>query len=143
MGYNTRYKIDAAIPKEVPLKDTRIVADIVGFFTVRGKDVDECNIAALITQFPQHFNVGQGPTLETLENRLEEISGYSFEFGFYSDECKWYDWLKDMIKLSLEFPEVTFRVHGEGEENDDIWRATVKNGEWKLKKARVVFDDEE
>ena len=37
-------------------------------------------------------------------------------------EWKWYDHDEDMIKLSLRFPDYTFILEGEGEENGDLWR---------------------
>ena len=56
-----------------------------------------------------------------------EYSVDNFEGGC-SDYNKWYDWHEDMLKLSCYFPEVTFKIHGEGEESLDIWDAVFRGG---------------
>lgn len=48
-------------------------------------------------------------------------------FGCYG--AKWYDWEEDMKKLSALFPEITFTLTGDGEEDEDFWEATFKGGE--------------
>jgi len=44
------------------------------------------------------------------------------------DETKWYEHDYDMMKLSKLFPEVTFKLHGEGEEKEDLWNKYFQNG---------------
>jgi len=139
MGYYTRFTIKAKIDP-IDLKETQAVKDIVSFFSDRKKDVDECNVAALISKFPKHFNVREHVLIEDLEDRLEEIVGYRFDIGGESGPCKWYDYNKHMLQLSLEFPNVTFVVEGIGEDQGDIWRATYKAGTVENKKAKIVFE---
>lgn len=43
-------------------------------------------------------------------------------------ECKWYSTNEDMEALSKAFPEVTFCLHGEGEEREDVWDLYCKDG---------------
>lgn len=43
------------------------------------------------------------------------------DFYDYSDSVKWYDHDTDMEVLAEKFPTVTFILHGEGEEQGDIW----------------------
>ncbi len=45
-----------------------------------------------------------------------------------TDETHWYDFESDMLKLSREFPKVTFKLHGSGEESGDIWDAYYRDG---------------
>lgn len=53
---------------------------------------------------------------------LAEISRYDTSyFDGTGDSCKWYDREADMIELSKVFPDVKFRLDGEGEESFDIW----------------------
>ena len=53
------------------------------------------------------------------------------------DECKWYDNEEDMILLSKEFPDVLFKLHGEGEDNEDIWDKYFMGGKMQYCPAEV------
>ena len=140
MGYYTAYKVLATIPEQ-DVKESAVVRDIVAFFRERNKDVDECNIAALIARHPQHFNVDK-LTVGKIQKSLEKIVDTKcIKIGERTDQITWYNHEEDMVKLSLLYPEVSFQIDGEGEEAGDIWRATVKNGEFQRKTARIVFDD--
>jgi len=61
--------------------------------------------------------------------------------GGYSQDNKWHNWEKDMVTFSLAFPEVLFSISGEGEENDDIWKAKIKNGKSEVVNAVLTFPD--
>ena len=69
-----------------------------------------------------------------------DISDYDAEWCL-GDSLKWYDHDKDMIEVSKQFPDITFILDGEGEDNDDIWKAYYKNGEMEVIQARIVFDE--
>lgn len=47
---------------------------------------------------------------------------------FFEEEMKWYDFDKDLVELSLKFPNNIFVFSGNGEEQEDIWKAYFKNG---------------
>lgn len=47
-------------------------------------------------------------------------SAFALKFD-ESDGLKWYDHEKEMKQLSKEFPDVLFKLHGEGEDKYDIW----------------------
>ena len=47
----------------------------------------------------------------------------------YPDCCKWYEHDEDMTACSLAFPELTFCLHGEGEDQFDYWDTYYHNGE--------------
>ena len=60
-------------------------------------------------------------------------------------ESKWYDEEEDMKELSKEFPDVHFTVHGEGEENGDIWDHHYLGGKIQRCGAEIIippFDPE-
>lgn len=72
---------------------------------------------------------------DKLEQYIEEIrsvSGYSN----FEGSITWYDWQNDMQRVSQKYPEVTFRIDGDGDESGDVWAAWFKNG--KVKKWRLV-----
>ena len=55
------------------------------------------------------------------------------------DECKWYEHEYDMMTISKQFPDVTFRLCGEGEESNDMWREYFHNGIAEECRAKIVF----
>ena len=76
---------------------------------------------------------------EKITTDLEEISGYTIDFG-WNDSCKWYDHQKHMITLSKMYPEVIFKLEGEGEESEDLWIKYFKNGKMQVCKAEITFE---
>lgn len=59
----------------------------------------------------------------------------------YGEEpSKWYEHDEDMRELSKKWPNVTFHLHGEGEENDDIWTATYVNGLCHHRAAQIIIE---
>jgi len=54
---------------------------------------------------------------------------------------KWYDSFDDMKEFSRDFPGVVFKLHGEGEQNDDLWDAYFKNGKGQECRADIIYPD--
>jgi hypothetical protein len=54
---------------------------------------------------------------------------------------KWYAWKEDSVNLSRNYPRILIEIYGEGEENDDIWKARIRNGVAETVNAKIVFDD--
>lgn len=59
--------------------------------------------------------------------------------GDSQESCKWYEHESDMKAMSAVFPDVLFKLHGEGEESGDIWNAYYLNGKSQKKKARIML----
>lgn len=77
---------------------------------------------------------------DAFEHAFDTVTDYEGcldDFGMYA---KWYDYEKDMIEISKQFPGVLFTVSGEGEENDDIWRSYFKDGKTQFSKAIITFE---
>lgn len=55
------------------------------------------------------------------------------------DEHKWYDHTYDMMKISKLFPDVIFRLSGEGEEKEDMWHEYFHNGKVEECRAKITF----
>lgn len=75
-------------------------------------------------------------TEDDFNNELEE-----YGYGFY-DECmsaKWYSWEDNMKDISTKYPEVLFILSGQGEENEDMWKAYFKNGKSQIEKAVITY----
>jgi len=55
------------------------------------------------------------------------------------DEYKWYDHTYDMMKISKLFPDVIFRLSGDGEEREDMWHEYFHNGQVEECRAEIKF----
>lgn len=85
----------------------------------------------------------------TYSEKTEEIRTYANQLsdgnidnsGFYynDEECvKWYNFERDMLQLSNQFPDVLMTVKGEGEESDDLWIQYFKGGKCTKRKYAVI-----
>ena len=60
--------------------------------------------------------------------------------SFFCDESeKWYRHDEDMCRISMLFPEATFRLDGNGDDPDDQWYSLYKNGRTERIKAQIVW----
>lgn len=55
------------------------------------------------------------------------------------EDMKWYDHETDLRKISTQFPDVVFHLHGVGEDYGDIWEKHFCNGKMQVCKARITF----
>lgn len=85
--------------------------------------------------------VDREPLDSVIVNLLEvnEEAKYALdEDGNGSGEgSKWYEHQAEMREFSKLHPSVLFTLHGEGEENDDIWTEYYLNGKVQVAKAQV------
>lgn len=63
------------------------------------------------------------------------------EAGEYVNSVKWDEHEEDMLKLSVEFPDVIFILKGEGEEAGDIWYKCFKSGKIQRAPGKITFDE--
>ena len=82
---------------------------------------------------------------KALTAALHEINPYYFDDDFdlktlSYDSWKWYDHDEDMVKLSLRFPNYTFILEGEGEENGDLWRTIYHDGKLERLNVKIVYE---
>lgn len=75
-------------------------------------------------------------------NRWEE-EGFLYDMlNNDLDSLKWYgEMIKGMKDASLSFPDVLFIVHGEGEENTDIWDEYYLNGKYYKNEAIITMPE--
>ena len=80
---------------------------------------------------------------EETRNKIDErIKGdEELSYGLSDDHVKWHDHNKDMLAMSLEFPDVTFILTGEGEDSPDFWQAKYKAGKMAKVVGEVVYPE--
>lgn len=66
---------------------------------------------------------------QEVRDRIAVVSGYGDTYDLaFDDDRKWYDHIEHCVAVSLEFPDVTIRVQGSGEEHGDEWVRFYRNG---------------
>lgn len=73
---------------------------------------------------------------------ISRQSEYSSNYSIFGQEIKWYGFRNDITQYSKMHPDVTFEIHNVGEEYGDIWKAVVKNGEYKTFPAKITFEED-
>lgn len=77
----------------------------------------------------ENLNKKIGWEIFILEAEDEDINPSEIDYwDVYTIDATWYDWGKDMLELSKEFPDVLFGLEGRGEERRDWWYALFKDG---------------
>ena len=72
----------------------------------------------------------EGPR-EQYQRMLEDIDAIMGDNGmssFESINVKWYSYDTDIRELSLRYPDITFRVNGDGEDPYDLWQEFWRAG---------------
>ena len=52
---------------------------------------------------------------------------------------KWYDFIDDMEEFSKLFPGIVFCLHGEGDENSDLWDEYYLGGKSQHCDAEIIY----
>jgi hypothetical protein len=97
-------------------------------YTIRITDADNAN---QMTEIAEKLGLSE----ERYETS-DEGTKLSTDF-----DDKWYSWKEQFLRVSRVYPRVLFEVNGEGEENDDLWKARIRNGEAEVIHAKIVFDE--
>ena len=79
-------------------------------------------------------------SLKDFLSGMDKESGTAFALVLEDDDAsKWYDNEKEMLELSKEFPDILFKLHGVGEESEDIWNEYFMSGKSQYCKAEFVI----
>mgnify|MGYP003480903412 FL=1 len=81
------------------------------------------------------ISVEDGDPSEGEFDRISHMLETYEDFEFWGDEwvasdVKWYDYNDDMQRLSKEFPQFRFYVHGDGDDSDDLWEDHWQDGRY-------------
>lgn len=85
---------------------------------------------------PENFDI-----IKEIRNN-DPDSGFAWALdndGNAADSAKWYEWEEDMQRISKNYPNYIFHLSGEGEENDDLWKADFWNGHIQIRRAIVTY----
>lgn len=132
MGYLTEYKLSYDILDEKVFSESE------------KKFRKECEEKGIVV--PECLAFADKISVETsLENFLNDyrFSNYGPLINFVNsnaEECKWYEHVEDMKKLSILFPTVLFTLKGIGEETGDMWVKYFLDGKVQIANARIEFD---
>lgn len=125
MGYYTRF--------DMSIYDGNYNSyDIAKFMSEKNNESD--------AYYPFEYDLGK--FLEDVDEQGESVNVLSLESD---DECKWYEHEREMRDLSKEFPDIVFKLHGEGEDNEDVWDKYFVNGKMQCCPAQMLlppFDKE-
>ena len=72
-------------------------------------------------------------SIEDNEKAIWEVDG--------DDEMKWYDWREDMKDIAQKYPDIEFRLEGNGEDKDDWWVALFKGDKFQIKYCVPPIDE--
>lgn len=89
--------------------------------------------------------IKDGITDQEIQQHYDDISELADdrfdEHGRTEEDISWYDYEEDMRAHSLKHPNTLFKMHGQGEENDDMWKAYFLNGKMQSCPAIITFDE--
>jgi hypothetical protein len=83
-------------------------------------------------------------SLKDIKEELEKITYYKFVLCadyLEKNDAKWSSNRKDMIKISKKYPNVVFKLQGNGENIDDFWISYYKNGKSQFAPGVIVYED--
>ena len=111
----------------------------MGYYTyhtgeIASGNASEKDVAIAIAQLPYFIQFFDGDLSDAETNWIETIDDV-----IANELEKWYTCVADMKKISKQFPGVTIKIHGEGEENGDLWDAYFKDGKSAVYKAQIIY----
>lgn len=79
--------------------------------------------------------IEDGDASEKDIERITEMLNSFESFESWGDEwiassVKWYNYGPDMCALSKAFPHLSFYVHGDGDDSDDLWEDHWQDGKF-------------
>ena len=79
--------------------------------------------------------------LVELDKKYDVFTGCDPDLSFgVEGTAKWYDWEKDMLSISTIFPDILFKLDGDGDDTEDMWSAYFLNGKTQFCPVEFVQD---
>ena len=70
---------------------------------------------------------------------IEDTDTVSWDIEAF-DEMKWYEWENDMDEIAAQYPDIEFRIEGNGDDKEDWWIALYKGKRKQIKYATPPID---
>ena len=77
--------------------------------------------------------------IDAIVEELKEITSYQWDNSLELECVEWNDWVNDMSSISSLHPNLVFRLEGQGEDPDDRWVTSFKNGKMQFAEAVITF----
>lgn len=65
--------------------------------------------------------------------------GYALQEEGWNEGISHWDHQKEMAELSRAFPEITFTLRGEGDDQGDLWVAYFRNGKFQEHSLEIII----
>lgn len=90
---------------------------------------------------PHGRDVFSNEEIDELEREIDLLNVFEsgHTVGGYYCNAKWYDHDEDMMRLSGRFPDILFSLHGNGENQEDMWDAYYLNGRMQYCGAKITY----
>lgn len=79
--------------------------------------------------------------LESEFYHYEDLEWALDDNGETNEPCKWYNHENDLKEISKKYPQVVFKLTGEGEEGGDLWVKYFNNGLMQYCPAIITYED--
>jgi hypothetical protein len=103
----------------------------MGYYTDYTLNVQQGEVDLVVVMETLHRIMGPGCQAFLLDEDLKCLVS--------NDAMPWYDHDEDCAELSLQFPHVVFKLHGEGSDPGDLWDAYYCNGLCQICRAQFVY----
>ncbi len=95
------------------------------------------------------FNITYSEKTKEIKKYAEALSDANIhnDHGFYynDEDCvQWCNFKRDMLQLSIAFPDVLMTVKGHGEDDDDRWIRFFKGGKCtkqEMAEITIIYDE--
>lgn len=116
----------------------------MGYYTNYSLQI-ECDVAGILLGDHAESEIARYISEQEPNNELQVFLGddgsgvLELKRGA-THSMKWYSHDIDMRRLSRKFPDVLFRLQGQGEEYSDVWRKYYFNGMMQLCSPKISYD---
>lgn len=124
MGYYTNYDLYVEEDMNQPQLENIIKK------VLQWNKEDDSFLYPFVDYIEEYYESSEEPHLDAC-NHVFGVAPYG--------EAKWYEHEEDMLKLSNEFSKTLFKLHGEGEENGDIWDKYFLDGKMQECYAELIL----